>query len=243
MASLSIPNSFTNNTVASATEVNANFTSVKSFAESALVQVDGSVQAPTAAIANLAVTTAKIADGTVTLEKLATALVNYLIPVGSVQPYAGSIAPTGWLICDGQSTTGYTNLAAVVGANVPDLRGRTIVGAGTGTGLTARSLNATGGAETHLLTSSESGVGPHNHTTSVSVLPHKHLLSSLTSTGLGGYGAGDLRVTTSQATYGYAYTDPVTDTVFVNINTNSANASSAHNNMQPFYALNYIIKH
>ena len=71
MASLSIPNSFTNNTVASATEVNANFTSVKSFAESALVQVDGSVQAPTVAIANLAVTTAKIADGAVTSAKIA----------------------------------------------------------------------------------------------------------------------------------------------------------------------------
>ena len=72
MASLSIPNSFTNNTVASATEVNANFTSVKTYAESALVQVDGSVQAPTVAIANLAVTTAKIADDAVTAAKIAT---------------------------------------------------------------------------------------------------------------------------------------------------------------------------
>lgn len=65
MASLSIPNSFTNNTVASATEVNANFTSVKSFAESAVVQVDGSVQAPTAAIADGAITTDKIFNGTI----------------------------------------------------------------------------------------------------------------------------------------------------------------------------------
>lgn len=65
MASLSIPNSFTNNTVASATEVNANFTSVKSFAESAVVQIDGSVQAPTIAIADGAITSAKILDGTI----------------------------------------------------------------------------------------------------------------------------------------------------------------------------------
>ena len=71
MASLSIPNSFTNNTVASATEVNSNFLSVKSFAEAAVVQVDGSVQAPTVAIANLAVTTAKIADLNVTTGKIA----------------------------------------------------------------------------------------------------------------------------------------------------------------------------
>lgn len=70
MASLSIPHSFTNNTVASATEVNANFASVKSFAESNVVQVDGSVQAGSTAIANLAVTQGKIADGAVTSAKI-----------------------------------------------------------------------------------------------------------------------------------------------------------------------------
>lgn len=70
MASLNIPNSFSNNTVADATQVNANFTSVKNFAESAVVQVDGSVKAPTVAIADGAVTAVKIADGAVTASKL-----------------------------------------------------------------------------------------------------------------------------------------------------------------------------
>lgn len=62
MASLNIPNSFSNNTVADATQVNSNFTAVKNFAESAVVQVDGSVKAPTIAIEDGAVTAAKLAS-------------------------------------------------------------------------------------------------------------------------------------------------------------------------------------
>jgi hypothetical protein len=61
MASLSYDYSLSNNTVADATHVMANFTNVKTFVEASTVQVDGSVQAGTAAIANDAVTAAKLA--------------------------------------------------------------------------------------------------------------------------------------------------------------------------------------
>lgn len=71
MASLNVPYSFTNGTTADATEVNANFTAVKSYVESSLVQADGSVQATSTAIASGAVTTAKIADGNVSTAKIA----------------------------------------------------------------------------------------------------------------------------------------------------------------------------
>lgn len=58
-----------------------------------------------------------------------------LMPTGSVISYAGSTAPTGWLLCDGASlsTTTYASLFAVIGYafggsggsfNLPDLRGR-----------------------------------------------------------------------------------------------------------------------
>ena len=63
-------------------------------------------------------------------------------PVGSLQAYAGASAPTGWLLCDGTSytTAAYPELYSVLsytyggsGANfnVPDLRGRVLVGKGT----------------------------------------------------------------------------------------------------------------
>jgi microcystin-dependent protein len=94
------------------------------------------------------------------------------VPVGSLQPYAGANAPTGWLLCDGgsYSTTLYPDLYSVLGYtyggsgasfNVPDLRGRVPMGAGTGaqnggsgtgvisggTALTARARGAFGGDE------------------------------------------------------------------------------------------------
>lgn len=65
MATLNITNSFSNGSVANANEVNQNFIDVKTFAESAVVQVDGSVKAGTAAIADGAITSAKLAPGVV----------------------------------------------------------------------------------------------------------------------------------------------------------------------------------
>ncbi|MEL6325705.1 MAG: hypothetical protein AAFQ61_02195 [Cyanobacteria bacterium J06626_23] len=44
---------------------------------------------------------------------------------------------------------------------IPDMRGRGILGAGQGSGLTDRAVGDQGGAETHALTESENG--PHNH--------------------------------------------------------------------------------
>ena len=63
-------------------------------------------------------------------------------PVGSLQAYAGASAPTGWLLCDGTSysTSVYPELFSVLGYtyggssgnfNVPDLRGRVVVGKGS----------------------------------------------------------------------------------------------------------------
>jgi len=51
--------------------------------------------------------------------------------------YPRSIPPDGWLVCSGQSTSDYPALAAIVGSNVPDLRGEFIRGwdAGKGTDL------------------------------------------------------------------------------------------------------------
>lgn len=65
---------------------------------------------------------------------------------GLISPYAGSSAPTGWLLCDGTavSRTTYATLFGVTSTtygtgdgsttfNLPDLRNRTPIGAGTGT--------------------------------------------------------------------------------------------------------------
>lgn len=67
--------------------------------------------------------------------------INALLPAGVMLPYAGSAAPTGWLLCYGQavSRTTYATLFAAIGTsygagdgattfNIPDLRGTPPVG-------------------------------------------------------------------------------------------------------------------
>lgn len=97
---------------------------------------------------------------------------------GVVWDFAGGSVPTGWLLCNGAavSRTTYAALYTALGGasspwgqgdgsttfNVPDLRGRVPIGAGTGSGLTARVLGATGGEEAHQLITAELAV--HTHT-------------------------------------------------------------------------------
>lgn len=50
------------------------------------------------------------------------------MPIGTIVWFAASSPPDGWLECNGQSTTAYPALAAVVGSTVPDLRGRFVRG-------------------------------------------------------------------------------------------------------------------
>lgn len=155
MPTLTIPNSFTNNTVADATQVNANFNAVATLLNSTKLDGDnlqtGGV--PTGAFADLsvtadklaadAVTTDKIDDEAVTAAKIAEDVIALLTPSGMVSAYAGTSAPTGWLICDGSpvSRSTYSALFTAVGEahgegdgsttfNLPDYRWRTLRGYG-----------------------------------------------------------------------------------------------------------------
>jgi hypothetical protein len=77
-----------------------------------------------------AVTSAKIAANTIVQADVATALLKLVCPVGTISAYPGATAPTGWLLCTGVSTTGYTELIALVGATTPNLQGKVLVGKG-----------------------------------------------------------------------------------------------------------------
>ncbi len=67
-----------------------------------------------------------------------------VVPVGTVIMYYGATAPTGYLECNGQSTTGYDDLIDLIGSNTPDLRGEFIRGWDNGRGVdTGRALGST----------------------------------------------------------------------------------------------------
>lgn len=93
---------------------------------------------------------------------------------GTVIDWAGNGTPVGYLPCDGAavSRTTYAALWEAIGTlwgagngsttfNVPDLRGRALIGAGTGSGLTPRSVGQTGGAENVVITMDY--LTPHTH--------------------------------------------------------------------------------
>lgn len=94
------------------------------------------------------------------------------IPPGVVMPYAGTLPPSGYLLCDGSavSRSTYAALFSVVGTiygtgdgtttfNLPDMRGRVAVGKDSGT---FSVLGARAGEETHVLATTE--IPAHNHT-------------------------------------------------------------------------------
>jgi hypothetical protein len=76
---------------------------------------------------SLGITANELADNSVTQVKTN----NFLVPTGAVMAFGMTTVPAGWLACDGQSTAAYPALAALVGANVPDLRGYFVRGTGT----------------------------------------------------------------------------------------------------------------
>lgn len=96
-----------------------------------------------------------------TLASDSLALVGSFIPPGVIMPYAGSTAPSGWLLCDGAavSQTTYAALYAAIASawgnpgggsfNLPDLIGRFLRGKDSGTSRdpdsASRTASATGG--------------------------------------------------------------------------------------------------
>lgn len=115
-----------------------------------------------------------------------TSLSTITIPVGMVTDYAGSSAPSGWVLCYGQaiSRTTYASLFAAISTtygsgdgsttfNVPDCRGRVSAGqddmggvsanrlTGLSNGVDGDTLGATGGLESFTL--AEANLPAHTH--------------------------------------------------------------------------------
>jgi microcystin-dependent protein len=178
----------------------------------------------------------KIQNSLVREENLMPAL---LMPVGVVLPYGSSSAPSGWLNCQGQELHrgDYPDLFAVIGTtygvgngtttfNLPNLAGRVVVGQGSGAGLTSRAMGATGGVETHALNINE--MPSHTHTSNAV----GNTLGLMTANGQNTAVGVD-----ASAVEPNLYAAPAA------LSIDSAGSGAAHNNMQPFAVLNYIIRY
>ena len=169
-----------------------------------------------------------------------------LIPAGTIIQSAAINVPDGWVNCDGTSldVIVYSVLFAAIGYNyggsvdnfkVPDMRGRVGVGAGQGVGLTNRALGTAAGAETHTLTTGEMPVHSHGvtdpgHAHSQTTINDDFNNSGGSPPSFAADGAGSRTWTNiNSATTG--------------ISVNNAGSGNAHNNMQPFFVIRYLIKY
>lgn len=151
------------------------------------------------------------------------------LPIGATLEWFSNTIPDNWLLCDGSavSRTTYSDLFAVIGTtfgegdgsttfNLPNLKGRTIVGLDTDD----TDFNTIGkvlGEKTHTLTVAE--MPKHNHTSPIDSFVNT---DSQTNVVNGGHISKD-----SQGT---------------NFATSYAGSSKSHNNIQPSIVTNYIIK-
>jgi microcystin-dependent protein len=144
--------------------------------------------------------------------------------IGTIFAYPGDLLPDGFLECDGQSyqRVEYPALYAALHSTyhnnadsfrVPDLRGRTIVGAGQGDSLSERQMGDVDGAESHQLTEAQLPAHAHLYTPPV-------LNLDLESPGVPDIlGAG----------------------IGIPTNTSSAGGNEAHNKLPPFHVLRWVI--
>lgn len=186
---------------------------------------------------------------------------------GVIQMFAGSTEPTGWLFCDGSEylKTDYPILYAAIGDTygdttkgaiapsdsdhfrVPDFQGRVGVGVGesTATGHTAHTLGQEDGQETVTLTYAQSGLPAHTHSFTQPKIPnHYHNMGTRFSDGSGSdnaYQYSANRKASSRNTNTDGGGGACTGGAVGAVSGGAQNASSAHTNMPPFIAINYII--
>lgn len=165
--------------------------------------------------------------------------------IGEIRLFAGSFAPRGWSFCDGSSLTVRSNeaLYSLIGTtwggdgrtfNLPDLRGRLVVGSGQGPGLSSYAIGQRAGEESVRLY--EHAMPAHTHALMVSKAPAQSTVPT------GAVFAATACSTAPAGNEGLAYAKAVGDDRPLAPETISTVGSGQnHDNMMPSLAINYII--
>lgn len=157
--------------------------------------------------------------------------------IGEIRLFAGTYAPNGWALCQGQLLSIAENdaLFALIGTTyggdgqntfrLPDLRGRVPVHQGQGPGLSPRLIGEIGGTETVTL------LPAHTPT-------HTHSVQASTAAATASAPGGSVLAATSAASYGPS---PGTTAMAGTAVSPAWGAAQPHENMAPTLTVNYII--
>jgi len=157
--------------------------------------------------------------------------------IAEIRIFAGNFAPRNWAFCDGlllpisQHTALFSLIGTTYGGDgrtttaLPNLKGRAPMHPGNGPGLTSRRLGQKGGRETETLSEAQ-------------IPNHTHSLRGTVSRGSASQPQGNAFNRSVGET---AYHTPTNLTGMSAAMAANTGGSQAHNNMQPFLTLNFII--
>ncbi len=157
--------------------------------------------------------------------------------IAEIRIFAGNFAPRGWAFCDGQllpiaqNTALFSLIGTTYGGDgrtttaLPDLQGRAPMHAGRGPGLTSQRLGQRGGAEN--VTLSESQMAGHSHQMMASPSP--------------GEQPGPAGNALARSVGGSAYGPANNPVPFSEDTMPATGGGQAHDNMQPYLTINFII--
>ena len=166
--------------------------------------------------------------------------------LGEIRMFAGTFAPKGWALCNGQllpiaqNTALFSLLGTIYGGNgstnfaLPDLRGRFPMHAGNGYGLTPRNVGEQGGGESVNL--SQAQLPSHSHAASATVKASSSEGNSATPVNNYMAKSGDGRPD-------FSSTAPAEQMAsgMINISVSPAGNGSPVSTISPYTTINFII--
>ncbi|MBY0430601.1 MAG: tail fiber protein [Rhodospirillales bacterium] len=178
--------------------------------------------------------------------------------IGEIRIFGFDWAPQGWALCNGQTASigQYTALYSIIGIRyggdgkttfvIPNMQGYAPIGIGSGPGLTPRTLGKMAGTEGVTLTSSQ--MASHDHALTLQASSSTTAMTA-TPTSNQSWLSRTVRPTSTPAVNVLEFVpppvtpppQPLTDTQLTDATITLTGGGQAHENRQPYLAMNFCI--